>query len=90
MNLERYVKVIDGEECLSAEAMGILAGLTADEVRAEAAIQDAVTPGRFVVPKSWRRGAKEQMAKYGTRSAAEILARVLAERGELDLPTERS
>lgn len=90
MSLDRYIKVVNGEEYLSAEALGILAGLTTEEVRAESAIQEAVTPGRFVIPKSWVRGAKEQQAKYGTRSLPELLMRVLAERGELDLPSERS
>lgn len=80
-NIERYVRVIDGEECLSAEAVGILAGQTADEIRTE--VERQRPTGRLVPPPSWLRGAKEMQAKYGTDSAADILARVLIERGEI-------
>lgn len=83
MSIERYVKVINGEECLSTEAVGILSGQTTEQIKAEMDAQGTRTHGRFVVPKSWLRGAKEMQARYGTNDGAEILARVLAERGEL-------
>jgi hypothetical protein len=83
MSIERYVRVIDGEECLSTEAVGILSGQTPGQIKDELARQGTAVHGRFVVPKSWRRGAKEMQAKYGTDNGAEVLARVLIERGEL-------
>jgi hypothetical protein len=79
MSLNRYVRVVNGEECFSAEAVGILCGKTAEEIKAESERQGTE---HFQVPKSWLRGAKEVQARYGTDNAAEILARVMAERCE--------
>lgn len=83
MSIDRYVKVIDGEECLSIEAVGILSNQTTKQIKAEMEAHGTAGHGRFRVPNSWLRGAKEMQAKYGTDSGPEILARVLAERGEL-------
>lgn len=83
MNIDRYMKVINGEEHLSTEAVGILCGRTPEEIKEDVRQQMTALTGRFVPPPSWRRGAKEMQAKYGTDSAPEILVRVLAERGEL-------
>lgn len=81
MTTNQHVKVVDGVELLSLDTFAMLCGVTAEEANAEYGRQQAIRPGRFIIPKSWIRSSKELQAKHGTRDYSELLARIEAERG---------
>jgi hypothetical protein len=69
MTLDNHTAQINGGAYVSLAGLAALCGVSIEEARAEYDRQQAFIPGRFAIPKAWKRSAKELQARHADRGA---------------------